>query len=68
MRNKGIIRKSAGSLLEDETGIGVIELVLILVVICTINLRCVLCVLWGFLTFKEYTVDSFNRSCILCRS
>ena len=32
MRNKGIIRKSAGSLLEDETGIGVIELVLILVV------------------------------------
>lgn len=66
MRNKGIIRKSAGSLLEDETGIGVIELVLILVVICTINLRCVLCVLWVFLTFKGYTVDSFNRSCILC--
>lgn len=33
MRNKGIIRKSAGSLLEDETGIGVIELVLILVVL-----------------------------------
>ena len=32
MRNKGIIRKSAGSLLEDEAGIGVIELVLILVV------------------------------------
>lgn len=68
MRNKGIIRKSAGSLLEDEAGIGVIELVLILVVICTINLRCVLCVLWVFLTFKGYTVDSFNRSCILCRS
>ena len=36
------------------------------VVICTINLRCVLCVLWVFLTFKGYTVDSFNRSCILC--
>ena len=33
MRNKGIIRKSAGSLLEDETGIGVIELVLKLVVL-----------------------------------
>lgn len=33
MRNNGIIRKSAGSLLEDETGIGVIELVLILVVL-----------------------------------
>ncbi len=33
MRNKGIIRKSAGSLLEDEAGIGVIELVLILVVL-----------------------------------
>ena len=54
--------------LREEDGIGVIEVVLILVVICTINLRCVLCVLWGFLTFKEYTVDSFNRSCILCRS
>ena len=52
----------------EEDGVGVIEIVLILVVICTINLRCVLCVLWGFLTFKEYTVDSFNRSCILCRS
>lgn len=33
MRNNGIIRKSAGSLLEDEAGIGVIELVLILVVL-----------------------------------
>lgn len=33
MRNKGIIRKSVGSLLEDEAGIGVIELVLILVVL-----------------------------------
>lgn len=51
---------------KDEQGVGVIELVLVLVVICTINLRCVLCVLWGFLTFKGYTVDSFNRSCILC--
>lgn len=50
----------------EEDGVGVIEIVLILVVICTINLRCVLCVLWGFLTFKGYTVDSFNRSCILC--
>lgn len=50
----------------EEDGIGVIEIVLILVVICTINLRCVLCVLWVFLTFKGYTVDSFNRSCILC--
>lgn len=50
----------------DEQGVGVIELVLILVVICTINLSCVLCVLWVFLTFKGYTVDSFNRSCILC--
>lgn len=30
MRNNGIIRKSVGSLLEDEAGIGVIELVLIL--------------------------------------
>ena len=54
--------------LREEDGIGVIEVVLILVVICTINLRCVLCVLWVFLTFKGYTVDSFNRSCILCRS
>lgn len=68
MRNNGIIRKSVGSLLEDEAGIGVIELVLILVVICTIDLRCVLCVLWSFSTFKEYTVDSFNWSCILCRA
>ncbi len=50
----------------EEDGVGVIEIVLILVVICTINLRCVLCVLWVFLTFKGYTVDSFNRSCILC--
>ena len=33
MRNNGIIRKSVGSLLEDEAGIGVIELVLILVVL-----------------------------------
>lgn len=33
MRNKGIIRKSVGSLLEDEAGIGVIELVLIIVVL-----------------------------------
>lgn len=33
MRNNGIIRKSAGSLLEDEAGIGVIELVLIIVVL-----------------------------------
>ena len=52
--------------LREEDGLGVIEVVLILVVICTINLRCVLCVLWVFLTFKGYTVDSFNRSCILC--
>ena len=50
----------------EEDGVGVIEVVLILVVICTIDLRCVLCVLWRFLAFKEYTVDSFNRSCILC--
>lgn len=35
MRNNGIIRKSVGSLLEDEAGIGVIELVLILVGILT---------------------------------
>ena len=68
MENILHIRRMAGSLMEDEAGIGVIELVLILVVICTIDLRCVLCVLWRFLTFKEYTVDSFNRSCILCRS
>ena len=33
MRNNGIIRKSVGSLLEDEAGIGVIELVLIGLVI-----------------------------------
>ena len=33
MRTKGIIRESLGSLLEDEAGIGVIELVLILVVL-----------------------------------
>ena len=33
MRNNGIIRKPVGSLLEDEAGIGVIELVLILVVL-----------------------------------
>lgn len=33
MRNNGIIRKYVGSLLEDEAGIGVIELVLILVVL-----------------------------------
>ena len=33
MRNNGLIRKSVGSLLEDEAGIGVIELVLILVVL-----------------------------------
>ena len=66
MENILHIRRMAGSLMEDEAGIGVIELVLILVVICTINLRCVLCVLWVFLTFKGYTVDSFNRSCILC--
>lgn len=33
MRNNGIIRKSVGSLLEDEAGIGVIELVLIIVVL-----------------------------------
>ena len=62
------IRHELEKWFEEEDGIGVIEVVLILVVICTINLRCVLCVLWGFLTFKEYTVDSFNRSCILCRS
>lgn len=64
MEGKEMIR----GMLEEEDGVGVIEVVLILVVICTINLRCVLCVLWVFLTFKGYTVDSFNRSCILCRS
>ena len=62
MEGKEMIR----GMLEEEDGVGVIEVVLILVVICTINLRCVLCVLWAFLTFKGYTVDSFNRSCILC--
>lgn len=60
------IRHELEKWFEEEDGIGVIEVVLILVVICTINLRCVLCVLWVFLTFKGYTVDSFNRSCILC--
>lgn len=63
-----MLMKEFQAFLREDAGIGVIEVVLILVVICTINLRCVLCVLWGFLTFKEYTVDSFNRSCILCRS
>lgn len=62
------LRKEWLAFWNEEDGVGVIEVVLILVVICTINLRCVLCVLWRFLTFKEYTVDSFNRSCILCRS
>lgn len=66
MRETAQMGRAVHNLLEDEAGIGVIELVLILVVICTINLRCVLCVLWVFLTFKGYTVDSFNRSCILC--
>lgn len=66
MRESAQMGRAVHNLLEDEAGIGVIELVLILVVICTINLRCVLCVLWVFLTFKGYTVDSFNRSCILC--
>ena len=51
MRNNGIIRKSVGSLLEDEAGIGGIEVGLILVVLCTINLRWGLCVLWVFFTF-----------------
>lgn len=60
------IGKEIRDFIMGEDGIGVIEVVLILVVICTINLRCVLCVLWVFLTFKGYTVDSFNRSCILC--
>ena len=64
MEGKEMIR----GMLEEEDGVGVIEVVLILVVICTIDLRCVLCVLWRFLTLKEYTVDSFNRSCILCRA
>lgn len=59
-------RRELRAFWEEEDGVGVIEVVLILVVICTINLRCVLCVLWVFLTFKGYTVDSFNRSCILC--
>ncbi len=62
------LRKELKAFWTEEDGVGVIEVVLILVVICTINLRCVLCVLWVFLTFKGYTVDSFNRSCILCRS
>lgn len=66
MRETAQMGRAVHNLLEDEAGIGVIELVLILVVICTINLSCVLCVLWVFLTFKGYTVDSFNRSCILC--
>lgn len=61
-----VVKREAAAFWEDESGVGVIEIVLILVVICTINLRCVLCVLWVFLTFKGYTVDSFNRSCILC--
>ena len=59
-------RRELRAFWEEEDGVGVIEVVLILVVICTINLSCVLCVLWVFLTFKGYTVDSFNRSCILC--
>lgn len=62
MEGKEMIRR----MFQEEDGVGVIEVVLILVVICTINLSCVLCVLWVFLTFKGYTVDSFNRSCILC--
>ena len=61
-----MLMKEFQAFLREAAGIGVIEVVLILVVICTINLRCVLCVLWVFLTFKGYTVDSFNRSCILC--
>ena len=59
-------RRELRAFWEEEDGVGVIEVVLILVVICTINLRCVLCVLWVFLTFEWYTVDRFNRSCILC--
>ena len=62
------IRHELEKWFEEEDGIGVIEVVLIMVVICTINLRCVLCVLWSFSTFKEYTVGSFNWSCILCRA
>ena len=62
MEGKEMIRR----MFQEEDGVGVIEVVLILVVICTINLRCVLCVLWVFFIFKGYTVDSFNRSCILC--
>ena len=61
-----MLMKEFLTFMKEDAGIGVIEVVLILVVICTINLRCVLCVLWAFLTFKGYTVDSFNRSCILC--
>ena len=67
-RRRRMRKEDIRRFLREEDGIGVIEVVLILVVICTINLRCVLCVLWVFLTFKGYTVDSFNRSCILCRS
>ena len=63
---KEIMLRVLQDFIREEEGVGVIEVVLILVVICTINLRCVLCVLWVFLTFKGYTVDSFNRSCILC--
>lgn len=62
------LRKEWLAFWNEEDGVGVIEVVLILVVICTIDLRCVLCVLWSFSTFKEYTVDSFNWSCILCRA
>ena len=61
-----MLMKEFLTFMKEDAGIGVIEVVLILVVICTINLSCVLCVLWVFLTFKGYTVDSFNRSCILC--
>lgn len=61
-----MLMKEFQAFMKEDAGIGVIEVVLILVVICTINLSCVLCVLWFFLTFKGYTVDSFNRSCILC--
>ena len=60
-----MLMKEFLTFMKEDAGIGVIEVVLILVVICTINLSCVLCVLWVFLTFKGYTVDSFNRSCIL---
>ena len=48
MRETAQMGRAVHNLLEDEAGIGVIELVLILVVICTINLSCVLCVLWVF--------------------